>query len=55
MTTDLVRRRFLATSAAATGSLVVGFQIPYATSAAAQGAAAQAAKPEVNAWVVVRP
>jgi len=55
MTTDLVRRRFLATSAAATGSLVVGFQIPYATSAAAQGGAAQAAKPEVNAWVVVRP
>ena len=52
MTTDLARRRFLATSAAATGSLVVVFQIPLAT---AQGVAQGTAKPEINAWVVVRP
>lgn len=48
---SLPRRRFLAGSAAAVGSLVVGFHIPFAREAAAQGAAT----PEVNAWVVVRP
>ena len=56
MTTNLARRRFLGTSAAAAGSLVVGFQIPFGADVAAQGATAQgAAKPEINAWVVVRP
>lgn len=44
----LDRRSFLKASAA-TG-LVVGFHVPFAGSAAAQAAA-----PEVNAWVVVRP
>jgi isoquinoline 1-oxidoreductase beta subunit len=48
---SLPRRRFLAGSAATVGSLVVGFHIPFAREAAAQGAAT----PEVNAWVVVRP
>lgn len=45
---SLHRRSFLKASAA-TG-LVVGFHVPFASSAAAQ-----AATPEVNAWVVVRP
>lgn len=45
---SLHRRSFLKASAA-TG-LVVGFHVPFAGSAAAQ-----AATPEVNAWVVVRP
>lgn len=42
------RRSFLKASASA--GLVVGFHVPLAGSAAAQGAS-----PEVNAWVVVRP
>lgn len=42
------RRGFLKASASA--GLVVGFHVPLAGSAAAQGAS-----PEVNAWVVVRP
>ncbi|HVE52201.1 MAG TPA: molybdopterin cofactor-binding domain-containing protein, partial [Ramlibacter sp.] len=42
------RRGFLKASASA--GLVVGFHIPFAGSAAAQ-----AADPEVNAWVVVKP
>lgn len=47
------RRRFLQGSAAVGGGLVVGFHIP---SVLAQGAAAApAATPEINAWVVVRP
>jgi isoquinoline 1-oxidoreductase beta subunit len=45
------RRRFLGGSAAALGGLVVGFHVPFAREAAAQGAVA----PEINAWVVVRP
>jgi isoquinoline 1-oxidoreductase beta subunit len=45
------RRRFMGGSAAALGSLVVGFHIPFARNAAAQEAAA----PEINAWVVVQP
>ena len=54
MTADLARRRFLGTTAAAAGGLVVGFHIPFARDALAQTAAAPA-RPEVNAWVVVRP
>jgi len=46
-TFEVTRREFLGTAAAA-GSLVVGFAVP-------QGAAAQGAAPEVNAWVVVQP
>jgi isoquinoline 1-oxidoreductase beta subunit len=45
------RRRFIGTTAAALGGLMVGFHIPLAQAA---GAAADAT-PEVNAWVVVRP
>jgi isoquinoline 1-oxidoreductase beta subunit len=57
-TTNLSRRRFLGTSAAAAGSLVVGFHVPFVGEALAQGtapAAPSAATPEINAWVVVRP
>lgn len=46
---SLSRRRFLASGASA--GLIVGFHIPFAGTAAAQGAAS----PEINAWVVVRP
>ena len=57
MSTNLSRRRFLGTSAAAAGTLVVGFHIPFAGEASAQGAAAGTPPipPEINAWVVVRP
>jgi isoquinoline 1-oxidoreductase subunit beta len=51
MSTSLSRRRFLATSAAATGGLVFGFHIPLAGAATA----AEIATPEINAWVVVKP
>jgi isoquinoline 1-oxidoreductase subunit beta len=57
-TTNLSRRRFLGTAAAAAGSLVVGFHVPFVGEALAQGtapAAPSAATPEINAWVVVRP
>jgi isoquinoline 1-oxidoreductase beta subunit len=46
------RRRFLGSSAAAAGGLVVGFHVPFAGTAQAQGAPAA---PEINAWVVVKP
>jgi isoquinoline 1-oxidoreductase beta subunit len=46
---DTSRRSFLAGSAAALGGLSIGIHIP------SGDAAAQAATPEVNAWVVVRP
>jgi len=55
MKTDLSRRRFLETSAAAAGTLVVGFHIPFAGEAQAQSASSSAAAPEINAWVVVKP
>ena len=44
------RRRFLGTSAAAAGGLVVGFHVPLHALAQAPAAA-----DEINAWVVVRP
>ena len=44
------RRRFVQGSAAVTGSLVVGFHIPFL-----KNAQAQAANAEINAWVVVQP
>ena len=47
-----MRRRTFLGSAAAAGSLVVGFHVPLTASAQAQG---QGAAPEVNAWVVVQP
>ncbi|MFG1378730.1 molybdopterin cofactor-binding domain-containing protein [Xanthobacter autotrophicus] len=46
----LSRRGFLAGSAAAAGAFSFGFSFPLSTSALAQAAA-----PEVNAWVVVQP
>src|SRR5438067_2467191 len=58
MTTNLSRRRFLGTSAAAAGTLVVGFHVPLAREASAQATPAAvpgAASPEINAWVVVNP
>ncbi|MEI8268316.1 MAG: molybdopterin cofactor-binding domain-containing protein, partial [Betaproteobacteria bacterium] len=45
-----MRRRTFLGSAAASGSLVVGFHVPLTASAQGQAAAA-----EVNAWVVVQP
>src|SRR3954452_12019384 len=53
MTTALQvsRRKFLAGSTAATAGLSLGFHVPFAGNAAAQGAMA----PEINAWVVIRP
>jgi len=51
MITNLSRRKFLETSAAATGALVLGIHIPFTREAAAQSAATQ----EINAWVVVKP
>jgi isoquinoline 1-oxidoreductase subunit beta len=53
MTTALQvsRRKFLAGSTAATAGLSLGFHVPFAGNAAAQGAMA----PELNAWVVIRP
>ena len=47
-----MRRRTFLGSAAASGSLVVGFHVPLTASAQGQG---QGAAPEVNAWVVVQP
>ena len=47
----LSRRQFLVGSAAAAGGLMISFHIPFMGSAQAQ----DAATPEVNAWVVVRP
>jgi isoquinoline 1-oxidoreductase beta subunit len=52
---DVSRRKFLAGSAAAATGLSLGFHIPFAGEAAAQGAAIGARAPEVNAWVVIRP
>jgi isoquinoline 1-oxidoreductase beta subunit len=45
------RRRFIVGSAAAGTGLALGFNIPFG----ARKAAAQAATPELNAWVVIRP
>jgi isoquinoline 1-oxidoreductase beta subunit len=46
---SLTRRRFIGSTAAAAGALVVGFHIP------GKGIAQTALPPEVNAWVVVKP
>ncbi len=52
MTTAVqTRRKFLGTSAAATGGLVVAFHIPFSGEAVAQIPTLS----EVNAWVVVKP
>jgi isoquinoline 1-oxidoreductase beta subunit len=49
--TDTSRRRFLIRSAAASGGLALGFNIPLP----APSAHAQDLPPEVNAWVVIKP
>src|SRR6266849_3390175 len=49
--TNLSRRKFIVSSAAAGGGLALGFKLPFIGSAEA----ATAAGTEVNAWVVVRP
>jgi isoquinoline 1-oxidoreductase subunit beta len=51
MSTNLSRRRFLGTSAAAAGGLVFGFHIPRAGAAGSPSPTTS----EVNAWVVVKP
>jgi isoquinoline 1-oxidoreductase beta subunit len=51
MQIDLPRRGLLATTSAALGAFTLGFHVPLARRAAAQGAAT----PEVNAWVVIKP
>src|SRR5437868_11765565 len=58
--TQLSRREFLATAAAASGALVIGFWLPpqaSAQTARPEGAAwsNESAADEVNAWVVVAP
>ena len=62
MSTDVTRREFLATVAAAHGALVLGFWMPDKTQAQTplakpSGAAwyEDPATPEVNAWIVVAP
>jgi isoquinoline 1-oxidoreductase subunit beta len=47
---DVSRRRFLTTSAAATGAFTLGFVVPFGAAKAQSPL-----KPEVNAWVVIRP
>src|SRR5437773_554579 len=49
--TNLSRRKFIVSSAAAGGGLALGFKLPFVGSAQA----ATAAGTEVNAWVVVKP
>src|SRR5713101_6314434 len=50
-TTNLSRRKFIVSSAAAGGGLALGLKLPFAGSAEA----ATAAGTEVNVWVVVKP
>jgi isoquinoline 1-oxidoreductase beta subunit len=50
--TNASRRKFIVGSAAAGGGLALGFNLPFASEAAA---AQSAADTEVNAWVVVKP
>lgn len=47
---NLSRRRFIVGTAAVAGGLSLGFSIPFAGRALAE-----AAQPEVNAWVVIKP
>jgi isoquinoline 1-oxidoreductase beta subunit len=52
--TATTRRRFLVGSAAAAGSLAIGFHVPFlAKDASAQPVVSGGATPEVNCWVVV--
>ena len=51
--TNLSRRKFIVSSAAASGGLALGFHLPLI--AAADLKSADGAATEVNAWVVVKP
>jgi isoquinoline 1-oxidoreductase beta subunit len=55
--TNVARRRFVKSSAAAAGSLVIGFHVPAALKPAFAQANTTAAPvpPELNAWVVIQP
>jgi isoquinoline 1-oxidoreductase beta subunit len=59
MTSDVNRREFLATVAAAHGAFVLGFWMPSRASAQTPAPGAQwyadPATPEVNAWIVIAP
>ena len=50
--TQIDRRAFIVSAAAATGGLALGLEIPFGGGGMAT---AQAASPEVNAWVVIHP
>jgi isoquinoline 1-oxidoreductase subunit beta len=52
--TSLSRRQFIIASAAASGGLALGFQLPFGVESAETKSAATAGT-EVNAWVVVKP
>src|SRR5499426_742624 len=52
-TASVSRRRFLGSSAATAGALVVGFHVP--DSPLVGKAAAQGVPGEINAWVVIKP
>jgi isoquinoline 1-oxidoreductase subunit beta len=52
---NLSRRSFLATSAAAAGGLTFGFHVPLTGMKALAQKTPDAAVPEVNAWVVIKP
>jgi isoquinoline 1-oxidoreductase beta subunit len=52
-TASVSRRKFLGTSTAAAGALVVGFHIP--DSPLVSPAAAQGTAGEINAWVMIKP
>src|SRR5262245_27922649 len=59
MTSDVNRREFLATVAAAHGAFVLGFWMPNRASAQSRAPGtqwfAELATPEVNAWIVIAP
>ena len=52
--TNLSRRKFIVSSAAASGGLALGFHLPFGINSAEAKSAASAGT-EVNAWVVVKP
>src|SRR4051794_38442532 len=49
------RRKFVVSTAAASGGLAVGLYLPWASAATATKGAAAAAPVEVNAWVLIKP
>ncbi|MDB5866197.1 MAG: aldehyde dehydrogenase [Betaproteobacteria bacterium] len=53
--TNLSRRKFIISSAAATGGLAVGMKLPFAKSAHAQATGAAASGAEINHWIVIKP